>query len=565
VDQNVPIPPAHNGGPSPTAALNVLGKRTVLIGTRESISALAAQLKGTIVRATGCIIVESPSGTPAATPEKFNSRSPSKPTATTSIAGLTVLGGFHQLPEAHRVLSFTLAIVSLPSALAAWQLRVRARLRELSLPERIVPPIEDLLALPPVAAVRTNSSDLDVTELIGRTPYGLDRHSVSKALTNKRVLITGAGGSIGSELARIVATFHPEQLVLMERAENSLFEIDRQIARRFPEIKRKAVLHDVVDADATLRHCVQLKPHVVFHAAAHKHVPLMEDHPSHAVTNNLFGTKSIADAAVATGAERFVLISSDKAVNPTSVMGATKRLAEIYTQSLNRRGSSTRCCMVRFGNVLGSACSVLPIWGGQLAEGGPITVTDPRMTRYFMTIHEAATLVIQASAAGEASAVVLGKEPAVFVLDMGDPVRVVDLAQRFIRAHGFAPRVVDRTATPLPEFALPEPADDTPTIDIVLTGARPGEKLHEELAYAAESLHETHHPGIRAWASDVAKGVDVTAMVSDLAQMRQATDHKAVLAAIRRYVPDGTFGESSIAPAAIEPKDMVASKPTLRA
>lgn len=562
MDQNASTPPSQPPtGSIPAASLESLGKRAVLVGTRETIAALAAQLRGTTVRATGCIIIESP-GDAATTPEKFNARS--KPAPTTSIAGLTVLGGFHQLPEAHRVLAFTLAIVSLPSALGAWQLRVRTRLRELSLPERIVPPIEDLLAAPPVAAVRTNSSDLDVTELIGRTPYGLDRHSVSKALTGKRVLITGAGGSIGSELARIVATFHPEQLILMERAENALFEIDRQIARRFPEIKRKAVLHDVVDADATLRHCVHLKPHVVFHAAAHKHVPLMEDHPSHAVTNNLFGTKSIADAAVATGTERFVLISSDKAVNPTSVMGATKRLAEIYTQSLNRRGSATRCCMVRFGNVLGSACSVLPIWGGQLAEGGPITVTDPRMTRYFMTIHEAATLVIQASAAGDSGAVVLGKEPAVFVLDMGDPVRIVELAQRFIRAHGFSPRVVDRHSTPLPEFARPDINDDAPAIDIVLTGARPGEKLHEELAYAAESLHETHHPGIRAWASDVAKGVDVTAMIADLAQMRQATDHKAVLAAIRRYVPDGTFGESTIAPAAIEPKDIGIPNPVAR-
>jgi FlaA1/EpsC-like NDP-sugar epimerase len=553
VDQNAPIPPAS--APAGSSSLDQLGKRAVLIGTRETLVALAAQLKGTSVRATGCVVIESPAGAPPAnSPEKYNGRSPTRSAATTSIAGLTVLGGFHQLPEAHRVLSFTLAVVSLPATQAAWQLRVRARLRELSLPERIVPPIEDLLALPPVAALRTSASDVDVTELIGRVPYGLDRQSVSKALTNKRVLITGAGGSIGSELARIVATFHPEQLILMERAENSLFEIDRQIARRFPEIKRRAVLHDVVDADATLRHCVQLKPHVVFHAAAHKHVPLMEDHPSHAVTNNLFGTKSIADAAVATGAERFVLISSDKAVNPTSVMGATKRLAEIYTQSLNRRGCATRCCMVRFGNVLGSACSVLPIWGAQLAEGGPITVTDPRMTRYFMTIHEAATLVIQASAAGDAGAVELGKEPAVFVLDMGDAVRIVELAQRFIRAHGFAARVVDKAAQPIAEFATPtDSAQDGPTIDIVLTGARPGEKLHEELAYAAESLHDTHHPGIRAWASDVARGVDVMAMVSDLAQMRQSTDHKAVLATIRRYVPDGTFGESSIA-AAIEAK-----------
>ncbi len=192
-------------------------------------------------------------------------------------------------------------------------------------------------------------------------------------------------------------------------------KIDRMMARRFPEVPRKALMHDVVDAEQTLRHMVALKPHAIFHAAAHKHVPLMEDHPSHAVTNNLFGTKSIADAAQAVGAERFVMISSDKAVNPTSVMGATKRLAEMYTQALACTSRRTSFSMVRFGNVLGSACSVLPIWGSQLAEGGPITVTDPRMTRYFMTISEAATLVIQAGAID----IKPGQTPSIFVLDMG--------------------------------------------------------------------------------------------------------------------------------------------------
>lgn len=519
------------------ARLGKLGERTVLIGTRETVQALGAQLKAALptLKAAGCIVI-SPEGKPVDVGP-----------ARSGAPALPVLGAFDQLPDAHRVLSFTLAIISLPAALATWQLRVRARLRELGIPMRSIPPLGELLTTGAPDPARVLPSEVNVVELIGRTPYGIDRQSVSNVLTAKRVLITGAGGSIGSELARIVATFHPQQLILMERAENALFEIDRQIARRFPDVPRKALLHDVVDADATLRHCVGLRPQVVFHAAAHKHVPLMEDHPAHAVVNNLFGTKSIADAAMAVNAERFVLISSDKAVNPTSVMGATKRLAEIYTQWLNGRGR-TRCSMVRFGNVLGSACSVLPIWTGQLAEGGPLSVTDARMTRYFMTIHEAATLVIQAAAISSDAAA-----PAVFVLDMGEPVRILDLARRFVRAHGFQPRVVSRDGQQTPGESEPADGSDAPTLDIVLTGVRPGEKLYEELAYAAESLLPTRCPGIRAWSSDVARGVDVSTMIADLSSVRHALDRQQVIDAIRRHVPDSNLADS--APASeIQPK-----------
>jgi FlaA1/EpsC-like NDP-sugar epimerase len=519
------------------ARLGKLGERTVLIGTRETVQALGAQLKAALptLKAAGCIVI-SPEGKPVDVGP-----------ARSGAPALPVLGAFDQLPDAHRVLSFTLAIISLPAALATWQLRVRARLRELGIPMRSIPPLGELLTTGAPDPARVLPSEVNVVELIGRTPYGIDRQSVSNVLTAKRVLITGAGGSIGSELARIVATFHPQQLILMERAENALFEIDRQIARRFPDVPRKALLHDVVDADATLRHCVGLRPQVVFHAAAHKHVPLMEDHPALAVGNNLFATKSVADAATACGAERFVLISSDKAVNPTSVMGATKRLAEIYTQWLNGRGR-TRCSMVRFGNVLGSACSVLPIWTGQLAEGGPLSVTDARMTRYFMTIHEAATLVIQAAAISSDAAA-----PAVFVLDMGEPVRILDLARRFVRAHGFQPRVVSRDGQQTPGESEPADGSDAPTLDIVLTGVRPGEKLYEELAYAAESLLPTRCPGIRAWSSDVARGVDVSTMIADLSSVRHALDRQQVIDAIRRHVPDSNLADS--APACeIQPK-----------
>ena len=390
------------------------------------------------------------------------------------------------------------------------------------------------LATPATQAAGTTTGRIDIAELIGRTPHSLDQAAVAQILTGKRVMITGAGGSIGSELARIVAGFGPSQIQLVERAENPLFEIDRQIARRFPTIARRAALHDVVDAEQTLRLLVDLKPQVIFHAAAHKHVPLMEDHPAHAVTNNLFGTKSIADAALAVGCERFVMVSTDKAVNPTSVMGATKRLAELYVQWLHEtsrrmHGSgterATKFSMVRFGNVLGSACSVLTIWSAQLSEGGPVTVTDPRMTRFFMTIPEAATLVIQAAAMDSA-----GGGAAVHVLDMGEALPILDLARRFVRAHGFEPRTVGEGAAA---------AGNLPTLDIVFTGIRPGEKLYEELSYTAEHLRATAHPGIRAWAgSDAAP--NAATMIADLSSVRTSGDREAVLAAIRRHVPEMT-------------------------
>ena len=481
-----------------------LWTRAVLIGTPATCFALAAQFETMPAerRPVGCLLTEPALRQPL----------------------VDVLGFAEDIERLHRADPFTFAIVCLPSGLGAMATKLRSRLRSLGIESRWVPALDDVLDAPP--AIST-SSPIDLVELIGRTPYGVDRREVARTIGGKRVLITGAGGSIGSEIARIAATFRPSQIVLMERSENALFEIDRQLARRFPDIPRRAVLHDVVDADATLRWCVNLKPEVVFHAAAHKHVPLMEDHPSHAITNNLFGTKSIADAANAVGAERFVMISSDKAVNPTSVMGATKRLAEMYVQSLHRAGGSagrTSFSMVRFGNVLGSACSVLPIWGAQLAEGGPITVTDPRMTRYFMTIHEAAMLVIQSAAIDARQQ----HAASVYVLDMGDPVRIVDLAQRFIALSGFTPRLPDTSPTP----------SSGPLIDITFTGARPGEKLYEELAYAAEALRPTHFPGINAWTGTLPTGFEVASMVSELGLARHSPDRAFVLDAIRRNVPE---------------------------
>ncbi|MBX3366590.1 MAG: polysaccharide biosynthesis protein [Phycisphaeraceae bacterium] len=385
-----------------------------------------------------------------------------------------------------------------------------------------------------------SSARIDLASLINREPRPIDRAAVSGLLKGRRVLITGAGGSIGSELARIAASFEPSCIALMERSENALFEIDRQLGSSFRSVPRRAVLHDVVDAERTLKLVRELRPDVVFHAAAHKHVPLMEDHPAHAVTNNFFGTKSIADASLAAGAERFVLISSDKAVNPTSVMGATKRLAEIYVQALHRDSRATpastprtRFSMVRFGNVLGSSCSVVPIWSAQLVDGGPLTVTDTRMTRYFMTIHEAAGLVIQAASIDDPS-----PTAPVYVLDMGDPIRILDLARRFLDAHGYAARLVDRDGNLVLD---PDAPDETgriaQRIDILISGIRPGEKLHEELAYAAENLRPTPYEGIDAWAGTPCTN-SIPSLVADLSHARHAESPDAVISTIRRLVPE---------------------------
>jgi O-antigen biosynthesis protein WbqV len=452
------------------------------------------------------------------------------------LASTPVLGCLDDLASLHADQPFSMAIVSLPRALLPAILRIRGTLRRLGIPERFVPVLHDVLTQAGPAAPAPVSTGIDLADLIGRTPYGIDRRAVAEVLAGQRVLVTGAGGSIGSELCRIAATFGPAQLIMVERSENALFEIDRQIARRFPEVQRKAVLHDVADEAGTRRLLMGLKADVIFHAAAHKHVPLMEDHPALAVTNNLFGTRSVADAAEASGCRRFVMISSDKAVNPTSVMGATKRLAEMYVQGLHARGQKrTSFSMVRFGNVLGSACSVLPIWESQLAEGGPVTVTDPRMTRYFMTIHEAAALVIQSAAIDACDAAA----PSVYVLDMGEPIRILDLARRFVRLSGFEPRLAD-VADPADRASgsAARRSDDRPVMDVVLTGIRPGEKLHEELAYAAETLLPTPFAGIRAWRGGLPAGFDLERMVADLDAARRQDDPAAAVAAIRAHVPE---------------------------
>lgn len=532
--------------------------RAILIGTDRTLPGLAAQI-GSLSGGIDVLGSVRADGEPLGEALTVSGRTG---------PGLTVrgLGGLDDLPTIARTLKPAVALVSLPTERADLILRVRVMLGELGVGERLVPVLDELIAEPGtigmLSAIGSGPASLgpriDTATLVDRTPHEIDRAAVGRQITGRRVLVTGAGGSIGSELARVACGFEPDLIVLMDRSENALFEIDRQLARRFPQVRRRPILHDVVDAEATLRRLGEIKPHLVLHAAAHKHVPLMEEHPADAVRNNLFGTKSVADASQRVGVERMVLVSTDKAVNPTSVMGATKRLAERYVQCLHHRshggshgelhgqggGDGTRYAIVRFGNVLGSAGSVLPIWSAQLAEGGPVTLTDPRMTRYFMTIREAASLVLQAASMDG----VCAPNSPVFVLDMGKPCRILDLAERFVRAHGYEPRLVRHATDPAVLEAqdgvlalaqdLPTKDLSRPAIDIVVTGIRPGEKLHEELAYGAELLEGTEHPGVTAWTAESPPLADVAELVADMSRVRASENHHEVLEAIMRHVPE---------------------------
>jgi FlaA1/EpsC-like NDP-sugar epimerase len=354
----------------------------------------------------------------------------------------------------------------------------------------------------------------DVSDLLGRPPVNLDTPELQRFLAGKRVLVTGAGGSIGSEICRQAMKFCPQRLILVERGENNLFEIDRELRHQWVGADIRAAMVDITDAARVKQLFEAERPQVIFHCAAHKHVPMMEAHPWEAIANNIFGTRTIADAAIACGSAAFVMVSTDKAVNPTSVMGATKRFAELYIQSLSnvRRptdaASRTRFVAVRFGNVLGSSGSVVPIFERQIDAGGPVTVTHPDMRRFFMTIPEASQLVMQAGA--------IGKGGEIFVLDMGEPVRIVELAKLMIRRRGL------------------EPERD---IAIQFTGIRPGEKLYEELAKDDEQTRATSHRKIRVWQLSAA---DSRLIASQLKLLAEATtkDRRTAMEVLMKCVPE---------------------------
>jgi FlaA1/EpsC-like NDP-sugar epimerase len=350
--------------------------------------------------------------------------------------------------------------------------------------------------------------DVRIEDLLGREPVRLDAAELAAFLRGQRVLVTGAGGSVGSELARQAAEFEPESLVLLDHAENGLYFLQAELSAARPGPRLHAVVADIQDAEGVALAFRRFRPTVVLHAAAHKHVALLEDNPREAVLNNVLGTRVLVDAAEAHGVTEFVLISTDKAVNPTSVMGATKRVCEMLLQA-RARSSRTRFVAVRFGNVLGSEGSVIPLFQRQLERGGPLTVTHRDARRYFMTIPEAVRLVLQAAA--------MGRGGEVFLLDMGEQVRIVDLARQLIRMSG-----------------LREGED----VEIVFTGLRAGEKLYEELHSRAEQARMTRHERVLRWELDAPEATALARGVDELCAQAVAGDAEAIKRGLARLVPE---------------------------
>ena len=377
------------------------------------------------------------------------------------VQGVRVRGRLDDIARLVRAYDADIVLIAMPSASRETMDRVLKVCNEVQVPCRTLPSLTEL------ADGRVEVSRLrpvTVEDLLGRAPVVLDSKTISDFLRGKRVVVTGGGGSIGAELCRQIAQHDPALLVIVDNSEYNLYRIDQELAAGFPTLLFTSALGNVQDEAAIETLFAQVKPEIIFHAAAYKHVPIVEENVAEGVRNNIFGTRVVADAALRHCVHKFVLISTDKTVNPTNVMGTTKRVAELYCQALNR-DDSTHFVTTRFGNVLASNGSVVPLFERQIAGGGPVTVTDPDITRYFMTIHEAASLIMQAGA--------IGRGGEIFVLDMGEPVRIRDLAEKMIQLSGF------------------KPYQD---IQIVYTGLRPGEKMHEELFYTKEELQGTTHP-----------------------------------------------------------------------
>ena len=379
------------------------------------------------------------------------------------IHGVRVLGSCDEMIDFAERLDVELIVLALPSANSQQMRRLVGLCEKTSVPFRTLPPMDRLMS----GEVTLNQlREVSIDDLLGREPVALDWQAIEMELKDKKVLVTGAGGSIGSELCRQIAKLKPAHLILLDSSEFNLYSIEMELGKYFPRLTISRCLGDVVDYPGVERVVQEHMPEIIFHAAAYKHVPMLENQVRQAVKNNVLGTRTMAELADRYGCEAFVMISTDKAVNPANVMGTSKRAAEIFCQNLNKR-SPTRFVTVRFGNVLGSAGSVVPLFKKQIEAGGPITVTHREITRYFMTIPEACQLILQASAMGA------GGE--IFVLDMGEPIKIAYLAEQMIHLSGKVP------------------GED---IDIVYTGLRPGEKLYEELFHEKEALQSTPHQKI---------------------------------------------------------------------
>jgi FlaA1/EpsC-like NDP-sugar epimerase len=424
------------------------------------------------------------------------------------VQGIPVLGALDEVAAWAKKMEVDDVVLALPSAAHAVRKRITQSCAEAGLNVLTVPSLEDLVAgRVSVSSLRR----IELDDLLGRDPVQLDDSGLHQLLTGQVVMVTGAGGSIGSELCRQIARFEPARLVLFEQSELALYAMEQELPQRFPGLQIAPVIGDVKNAVWVNRVMAEQRPAVVFHAAAYKHVPLMENSNAwEAVRNNVLGTQVVAAAAQANGVGKFVMISTDKAVNPTNVMGATKRLAEMACQAM-QQADGTRFVSVRFGNVLGSSGSVIPKFQKQIEAGGPVTVTHPDITRYFMSIPEAAQLVLQAGLMGE------GGE--IFVLDMGEPVKIAELAKLMIRLSG---------------------ADES-RIRIEYNGLRPGEKLYEELLADDESTLPTPHPKLRvakARAADVGWYAECLAWLAHPETCDEATVKRQLKVWVPEYQPD---------------------------
>lgn len=418
--------------------------------------------------------------------------------------GVKVLGGRFSIKENVIANNVDEIIIALPSVKGEEVRKIVDICKQTDCKLKILPGIYEIInGKASVSKLR----DVQIEDLLGREPIHLDNTAVKDYIADKVVLVTGGGGSIGSEICRQVAKMGPKKLLMMGKGENSIYEIHQEMLNTHPELKVVPIIADVRDCQRMEDIMAYFHPQVIFHAAAHKHVPLMEYQPIEAVKNNVWGTKVVAETADKFGVETFVMISTDKAVNPTSVMGCTKRVAEMFVQSMNAI-SKTRFVAVRFGNVLGSRGSVIPLFKKQIAKGGPVTVTHPDMKRYFMTIPEASQLVLQAGA--------MAKGGEVFVLDMGTPVKISDLAKDLIRLSGLTPDV---------------------DIKIKYTGLRPGEKLFEELLSAEDGTEQTDHEKIF-----IARIKEIPKAQMDVyvEELLSHTNEDAVVETLKKVVPTYT-------------------------
>jgi FlaA1/EpsC-like NDP-sugar epimerase len=449
------------------------------------------------------------------------------------IHGVEVLGPTSALPEVAEREEVEEILIALPGAPPREIRRIVELCQGTGVNFRTIPSVGDLIeGRVQISEIR----DVDIADLLGRDPVQLDTNAIGQILGGKTILITGAGGSIGAEMCRQIARFEPRRLILLEQAENGLFEIDRELRARFPHLDVVARVGDICDATRVRSIFEEDRPSAVFHAAAHKHVPLMEINSGEALKNNVLGTRVVADVAAETGVAKVVMISTDKAVNPTSIMGCSKRVAELYVQHLSRL-SPTQFVTVRFGNVLGSSGSVVPIFQRQIADGGPVTVTHAEMKRYFMTIPEAAQLVLQAGA--------MGRGGEIYVLDMGDPVKIVDLARDMIQLSGLQPGV---------------------DIEIEFIGIRPGEKLFEELSVKGEDMAKTSHPKIYIWKHRPENWDRLRGGIEKLIAIADTGDKAAIVAQLGALVPEFQpaplqLPDTAVSPSASGATRVTASKP----